>query len=337
MPLDLIVPGTGGVTLMDDEGKDLGYPARMKIGAATGGLIGKSPAELEALLSMEHRPGQEAPVETSLAPGVHIRPGRTIPAAYNQFVGSWKLFDYDWRADLRWNAAKLLNFLRTRTPASESWNLVGHSQGGLLIVLASKLLANPEEFSRLVRSVTLVAVPLAGTVNSARALIEGEYLGRSAAPVFRRIVRTWPGIYQMLPSWDAVVDPKGTPARRSLLRPATWAAHPGVRADFLARAREVQRALAHPLSQMGTGTSVSILMATNRWTDIDLIWRNGALTGDAAHEQGGDTFVPYHQTLAWLGKGLRPFVAEIGSGSRQHSMLMNDPTAVNLIRQQRSP
>jgi hypothetical protein len=134
-----------------------------------------------------------------------------------------------------------------------------------------------------------------------------------------------------------VVDSQGAPVNRSILSPATWADHPGITADFLTRAQGIQQMLADPLSQLGPGTSLLILMAVNRWTDIDLIWRNGALTSDAAHEQGGDTLVPYDRTLDSFGNSLRPFVAQIGSGSRQHSMLMNDPTAVNLIRQQRGP
>ena len=44
----------------------------------------------------------------------------------------------------------------------------------VLIVLASKLLADKRELSRFVASVTLVGVPLAGTINAARALIDTE-------------------------------------------------------------------------------------------------------------------------------------------------------------------
>ncbi len=37
MALNLLVRGTGGITLMDDAGDDRGYPARMRIGA---GFVG---------------------------------------------------------------------------------------------------------------------------------------------------------------------------------------------------------------------------------------------------------------------------------------------------------
>ena len=335
MALDLLVPGTGGVTLMDDRGNDLGYPVRMKIGAATGGLIGKSVAQQERLLSMEHTPGQEAPVKTSLEPGVNIRPGKAINAAYNQFVGSWNVFNYDWRADLRWNARKLLELLQTRTPAGQRWNLVGHSQGGLLIILASKLLADPPAFSKLVRSITLVAAPLAGTFNSAHALIDGEQLGEASSTVFKRIVRTWPGIYQMLPSWDAVVDQNGQPVGQPILDPSTWAAHAGTSSDHLERTRAVRQLLENPLSQLDGGTKALILMATNRKTRLELLWKNDKLTAKTVSEQPGDTLVPFDQTVAWLGAANAPFVASFGSGNRQHSMLMNDSTVTNLVKQQR--
>jgi pimeloyl-ACP methyl ester carboxylesterase len=324
------------VTLMDDLGNDHGYPARMKIGAATGGLIGKSAAQLEALLSMEHLPGQEAPLKTSLEPGTNIRAGRAINAAYNQFVGSWNVFNYDWRADVRWNAGRLLQFLQTRTPAGQRWNLVGHSQGGLLIILASKLLADPPAFSNLVRSVTLVGSPLAGTFNSAHALIDGEQLGEANAPVFKRVVRTWPGIYQMLPSWDAVVDKNGQPVGQSILDPTTWAAHAGASADHLSRTLAVQQMLQNPLSKMDSGTTALILMATNRKTRTELLWKNNKLTAKAVSKEGGDTLVPFDHTLAWLGAANQGFVARVGSGNRQHSMLMNDSTVISLVNQQRS-
>jgi hypothetical protein len=98
--MNLLVPGTGGITLMNQLGEDLGYPVKMALGVLSDGLLGLSADELVALLSMDHRPGQLAPAKTSLAPGVSIRPGHALQVAYNQVPASFNHFLYDWRADI---------------------------------------------------------------------------------------------------------------------------------------------------------------------------------------------------------------------------------------------
>jgi hypothetical protein len=176
----LLVAGTGGITLMDSQGKDLGYPAKMEIGVRTGGLLFSKPEELVPLLSMSHVPGQDAPAQTSLCPGLSIRPGHVLDVAYNLVPSSFNRFLYDWRADLLYNARLLHDFLVERQPAGGRWRVTGHSQGGLLIVLASKLFPNDDDFAKCVAAVALVGAPLAGTVNAARALIRGDLMGESA-------------------------------------------------------------------------------------------------------------------------------------------------------------
>jgi hypothetical protein len=86
---------------------------------------------------------------------------------------------------------------------------------------------------------------------------------------------------------------------------------------------------------MGSGTKAAILMAENRWTDVDLVHDGRKLNGESVHESGGDTLVPFGRTLDWLGDRLSGFVVRVGSGTRQHSMLMNDPTVVSIVQQQR--
>jgi pimeloyl-ACP methyl ester carboxylesterase len=154
--MNLLVPGTGGITLMNNLGEDLGYPVKMQIGVLSAGLLGLRANELIDLLSMDHRPGQLAPAKTSLKPGTSIRPGHVLQVAYNQVPSSFSHFLYDWRADIRYSAGQLLDFLRERRPVAGRWNLVGHSQGGLLIVAASKLLSDRAAFAELVASVVLV-------------------------------------------------------------------------------------------------------------------------------------------------------------------------------------
>jgi pimeloyl-ACP methyl ester carboxylesterase len=331
---DVLVPGTGGITLMDNQGRDLGYPVRMRLGVMTRGFLAGLPAhDLEELLSMGHEPGQIPPSRTSLKPGVSIRPGRVLRVAYNQIPASTNIFLYDWRADMRHSAAELLRFLVERRPRDGRWNVIGHSQGGLLIVLASKLMAGPEEFSDLVRSVTLVGAPIAGTVNAAVALISGDQMGDASAPSFRKIVRTWPALYQMLPAWPALVDEAGhpVPLDRQITTARAWEGTKGIDEDLLTRAVEAQALLRDPLSHMRGDIRVAALLARNRPTAVEL---RAAPPLDTASvkNQMGDTLVPHDRTLSWLGGHFEQFVITYPSPCNAHSMLCDDPAIASRIR-----
>ena len=340
---DLLVPGTAGITFVDNTGADIGYPIKMRLGTATDGLLGKSPAELEELLSMAHLPGQIAPHRTSLKPGTSLRPGHALKVAYNQIPKSFNHFLYDWRADMRHSARELLDFLRDRKPANGRWKIVGHSQGALLTVLASKMAAEGddpldpagrERFSEIVACVIMVGAPLAGTVNAARALIVGDGAGEAAAPVFKRILRTWPSLYQMAPAWRAVVDENGDDAldEHQLGRVTGWP-HMGVSDDMIERARIARLLLRDPLSHMRGSLRVALLFARNRNTGQKLERRAGHLNGEPVVEQKGDRLVPLDQTLTWIGEHIRPFVKAIDKNVNEHPFLLDDPGVLKLVRQ----
>ena len=339
---NILVPGTAGITFVDNTNEDVGYPIKMRLGTATDGLLGKSPAELEKLLSMAHIPGQIAPHRTSLKVGTSLRPGHVLKVAYNQVPKSFNHFLYDWRADLRHSARQLLDFLRDRKPVNGRWNIVGHSQGALLIVLASKMAAerndpndpaSRERFSELAVTVTMVGAPLAGTVNAARALITGESAGEAAAPVFKRILRTWPALFQMAPAWPAVVDENqdDAPPEHQLGEVTGWP-HMDVSEDMMERARAVRMLLRDPLSHM-RNIQVAVLMARNRLTGLKLERRSGHLNGDPVVQQKSDRLVPFDQTLAWVGDHIRPFVNAFEKNVNEHPFLLNDPAIMKRVKQ----
>jgi len=332
--MNMLVAGTGGITLMDSLGEDLGYPVKMQLGVLSKGLLGRSAEELIELLSMDHTPGRLAPTKTSLKPGLSIRPGHVLEVAYNQVPASFNRFLYDWRADMRHSAAQLVEFLQERRGSGSRWNLVGHSQGALLIVLASKLLPDRAAFAELVASVVLVGAPLAGTVNSVHALIEGDQMGEAASPAFREILRTWPSLYQMMPAWPAVVDSAGNqaPAERQLLAASAWNGHDGIREDLLLRAREAQALLRDPLGWMEGDVDVRILMARNRRTVVDVDGSQGRLTNASQTRELGDSLVPHDQTLAWTGDFVRQFTLTFKSPCREHAFLLCDPAILGEIR-----
>ncbi len=332
----LLVPGTGAITLLDQHDNDVGWPVLMRLKGVIRGLRGQSDDELFELMAMEHRAGQAAPAKSSLKPGVTLRPGSLLRVAYNQ-VEDFNVFHYDWRADLRYSAEQLFRFLSTRRPADGRWDLVGHSQGGLVIIMASKLAGRADEFAQLVSTVTLVGAPVAGTLNAARAMIIGDNAGKQLAPVIRRTVRTWPAIYQMLPSWRAVASADGAPLADALQlkEPGGWDGFDDVQADLLLRAREVQADLAAPLSHM-EGVDVRFFWARNRETEIAM---RSPGTGEAGYEYlertMGDSLVPYSTTMRWLGSSITPsdHVTAFGRPCFEHAYLFNDPTVVSHIRE----
>ena len=331
----VLVAGTGGITLMDNTGADLGYPVKMRLGVLSKKLMNLPPPALTELLSMEHRPGQIEPAKTSLKAGVSIRPGHVLEVAYNQLPANFNHFLYDWRADLRYSAAQLLDFLQQRRPANGRWNIVAHSQGGLLVVLVSKMFANPADFSQLVCSVTLVGVPLAGTVNAAVAMITGDQMGASTISQFQEIIRTWPAIYQMLPAWPALVDSAGSPlpAAAQLTQPGGWGTLPNISADLLDRTTAVQRTLRDPLGWMEGDIQVKLLLGVNRNTGVTLASAANGPTGELDTQVKGDTLVPYEQTVRWLGDPIIPFIETFGSPCREHAFLNSDPTVATRIAQ----
>src|SRR5687767_5363984 len=169
----LLIPGTQATTLDDQNGTICYNAVRVEIGLQKEELGGRPMAVWAQLLSMKHAEGVLEPSKTTLEPGSGLRAGTVVVTPYQLFPRAYAEWAYDWRADLRLNAIRLLDELRTRRAAGEErFNLIGHSQGGLIIVLASKR-AEAGEFARLVARVVLVGAPLAGTMRAVEPLVFG--------------------------------------------------------------------------------------------------------------------------------------------------------------------
>lgn len=333
---NLLIPGTGGITLMDSEGDDIGWPVLMRLKGIIRGVQGKDDDELIELMSMAHAPGQLAPVRTSLRAGTSLHPGRVVRVAYNQVPSDFNSFLYDWRQDLRHSAGQLLDFLVQSRPTGGKWNLVGHSQGGLLIVLASKLMAAPDDFASLVATVTMVGTPVAGTLNAAQAILIGDNAGARLAPAMRSVIRSWPAIYQMLPTWKSVRKGDGSAAAdaRQLIETGGWPGISGIQPDLLLRARQVQALLADPLGHMH-GVDARFYFAKNRKTPVHIRRpTSGPMTFQVMATEPGDTLVPFRETMLQRGgSALGPFVTAFGRPLNEHAYMMNDPTVVTSLRE----
>jgi pimeloyl-ACP methyl ester carboxylesterase len=337
MTKTLLVPGTQATCLSD--GRGVVYNAvRVSMPLVAEGIAGFPREQWAALMGLGSTPGQLAPASTSLLAGESLRTDSVVRSPYEPLKGltTWP---YDWRADLRWNAARLVDDLRAmRTRGEAPPNLVGHSQGGLLIVLASKVAG--AEFAGLARSVVLVGSPLAGTTKAAAAMLFGrDDLGKGTAGIARTMARTWPALYQMLPRWAAVVDPGGAPlpADKQLTSMGGWPEgwNEGVTQDMLDRAVAAQQMLADPLQFM-QGMKVTAILGANQVTGLSITRDDAAPVEQRfvvnAQPRSGDTLVPFQITRDYAGPAFTRVVVQAGPQTRQHAELCCDNTVAAFIR-----
>ena len=342
MPKDLLVPGTSGNKLMLDSA-DLGWPSALLaqgwLAGATGYAVGLdglplSGQEIVDVLSMEFAdPTSTHPTKTTLKAGSTVGPGPLLELVYNQFL-NFDRFLYDFRSDVRHGGERLLTHLLENRPSGDRWRIVAHSQGGLLVAVASKLLAQQNNdddraFSQLVSHVGFVATPFYGTVTAAAALLVGEELSPGFAPRFRAIARTWPSLHQMLPAWPGSVRIRSaggeTAAPFSTLADSAW---PGVGVDpaMLARARQTRaQFLNSPLSRMN-GVKIRLWMSRAWPTWNHVVIDNGAVAPGPASEPG-DTLVPANTTYATEAQVEKDATHLFGFGGNtmKHSALCVDP------------
>jgi pimeloyl-ACP methyl ester carboxylesterase len=199
----LVVLGTGGGLYVDARGKQVG---------SIFDLLTKPNGPAVLKCSHAADPDVLEPAGNTITPQGHLK------AAYEPFdsaIPGWQFFDYDWRLDIRRSGNELAKWLRASAAGGDRWHIVSHSQGGLVVLAAARALG-ADTMAQIVQSVCFVGVPFFGTVNALVALLEGTLFGHT---VPRNVVRTWPSIYQMMPSWG-IFD--GTPDKSDLLLLATW-------------------------------------------------------------------------------------------------------------------
>ncbi len=349
---DLLVPGTSGCKLKLD-GADIGWPTELTAAAWLTGAssisagfqkLGVAP-DAEGIverLSMEFAdPDSYRPTKTTLKTGSVVTPGEVLWLVYNQFQ-DFDAFRYDWRSDIRRSAELLLEELENERATGDSkWRILAHSQGGLVVVAASKLYAarnndDDRAFASLVSHVAFLATPLSGTVNAADALLRGENLTATFARSFKAIVRTWPAIHQMLPVWPGSVRiSQGTEASRAnhnLQAPEPWAAE-NVNPAMLQRARDTRsKFFRDPISRMN-GVKVRFILSRAHNTQNHALLQNGVLTLPELGEPG-DTLVPAETSYRMAGQVERDRTHgfEGGPGTLTHFALANDPVIATEVK-----
>jgi pimeloyl-ACP methyl ester carboxylesterase len=330
----ILVPGTQATTLQDQNGQVVYNPVAIGLPLFPKKLGSYPPEQWAPLMSMTYAAGSLQPQLTSRLPGTSVGKARMVETPYAPLL-SYDPWPYDWRADIEANAQLLLAEVRRRFAASGPVNLVGHSQGGLVIVVASKLAAEGE-LARMVGEVVLVGAPLAGTMRAAEALIFGSgNLGEGQEGAARTMARTWPALYQMLPSWAAVTDPGGNPlpADQQLLNLQGWPAgwNDGVTQDMLNRAARVQGLLKQPLSHLPADRTM-VMMGTAQVTQLSVIRDGSGFTRIVTRPNAGDTLVPFSITQQMdPSEGYQNAIVPLSTGVRAHAELCSDPTVSTLV------
>jgi pimeloyl-ACP methyl ester carboxylesterase len=331
----LLIPGTGGTQLWKN-GVSLGHPKVLNAKLWLFNTIGMDVEQTVADMSMEHRPGQIAPVKSTLADASEVVPQHVLTAAYNQILPRVdEAFVYDWRGDIEFSAKQLIDKLTEADLGGGKWKIVSHSQGGLVALAASQLYKalTGKPFSTLVKSLCLVAAPVRGALDSASALIEGRDLGAAAVGEFRKIAGTWPAIYQMLPDWRALVNADGSVSPFTFLHTKTWKPYPWVSPDLVRRAVEFKKKyMRFPVAGLA-GIDYSFMLFSNKPTwDHALRAQNGLITFGNKSARG-DGLVPSKATIGLMDDVSRQHLDLVGpeENNAEHAMLLNDDFVATLV------
>jgi hypothetical protein len=278
------------------------------------------------------------PTASTLISGEHLSPGPILEGTAYQAVADFGIdakdpakyypFAYDWRLDLRYNAQLLLNVLKD----GGRWNILCHSQGGLLVAVAS-LLAGADAWAKMVRNVSFVAVPFVGTGRALEAVLDGTNFGKPTQAVFRRTARTWPAIYQLFPQYFCITNNPSA----LILQPALWS---GLGADgqsLVTRARDLWQWVDHqPFRAMNPNTLAFFFGRSAAPNTPVYVTADGVVLPTLTNDLDlGDTLVPWTPTIDFLKwSGLeRRVLPIVGPLQKDHAYLLNDASVFRAAHQ----
>lgn len=114
------------------------------------------------------------------------------------------VFGYDWRLSNRVNAGRLAAFLRylhdkLGHAADDHIDVVTHSMGGLILRAAVKAAGGAARNELGIGRVVFMATPHHGALDAVEAMIRGDSLLFNQARDIRKVTRTMPAAYELLP------------------------------------------------------------------------------------------------------------------------------------------
>jgi len=248
--------------------------------------------------------------EADAADHVVTRAGALLPIAYLAIVRAMRgrlktpvyVFPYDWRLPTAVNARRLARFVRglRRKPMASvpGWDgtvdFVAHSLGGMIVRAFLDAWTALDGTPPPVGRVAFVATAHRGSLDAVEAMVRGETLFLGGRKELRKLARTFPSVYELLPTHPALVDAHGVDL--DVFDAASWqtsvtvATPDPVRPAHLARARAFLASLPAPSEALcvfgnrpdSTMRRLAVVdRGGERWFDFD-----GAERGD------GDEVVP---------------------------------------------
>ena len=172
----------------------------------------------------------ESTGEVDDAEAVVNRATQLLGIAYGQFVQSLRghgalayVFPYDWRHSMVRTARRLVDYvvalqkktLKSLAPANwdRAFDFACHSMGGLILrqfvaTWKSTMPGTPLPINRVV----FIGTPHLGSLDAVEAMIRGETVLFGGQKQLRKLARTFPGVYELLPRMpNVVVNAQGAP------------------------------------------------------------------------------------------------------------------------------
>jgi pimeloyl-ACP methyl ester carboxylesterase len=160
---------------------------------------------------------------TDLAEDVVNRAGRIFPIAYGSLVEGLRsrlkvpvyVFPYDWRVSNAESAKRLVQFVtllqKKKIPSAKKWDgkfhFVCHSMGGLVLRRFLKDWKDTYGVDAPLDRCVFVGTPHLGSLDAVEALIRGETALFEGKKEMRKVARSFPAVYELLPRFDdAIVD-----------------------------------------------------------------------------------------------------------------------------------
>lgn len=122
------------------------------------------------------------------------------------------IFGYDWRKSNMETAHKLeqyVNKLKDKLNIN-SFNFLTHSMGCLVVSSYFKLLGNEDNINAVVNKAIFSVPPFLGSIESTFNLVAGKSRLFNSSDDFRKIARTFPSIYELLPVYPGAYTFKNT-------------------------------------------------------------------------------------------------------------------------------
>jgi hypothetical protein len=355
--LVVVIPGFGGSVLEDRNGSRRWGPG---FGDITRGMVWAGP------LSVSEQPHLAAvgllPTVTVIPPFVlpgydrlvsqirgafsQVRVDEALPGRDRDLGADVVLFPYDFRLGVRAAAERLKADVDARlaglTKQARSGRVIviGHSMGGLV----ARYWLGPLGGSRVCRALITVATPHQGVPKALDWLVNGVRVGRVSLRRMTEVSREWPGVYDLLPRYPAVLWQDHASSRGGGGPRALYPLELGgvAAAGFAARAADAFQAHA------GIGEAWRELAERPDGPELSTIFARGHATPSRAVLSGGKLRVTrsdpeWLPNQGWRGDGTVPAISamppERGADRKacypvpeRHLSMASTPAVIELLR-----